>query len=143
MHAIKRNAIISYTAAQMYALVDASEEYPKFLPWCSGAEVIHRDEDEARVSLTASGAGLQKTFTTRNLLQKDKMIEIRLVDGPFKHLEGFWLFENLGAQQCRVSLDLEFEFAGGWLDLAFSPLFYQVANTLVDAFCERAKEVYA
>jgi ribosome-associated toxin RatA of RatAB toxin-antitoxin module len=86
---IKRHAIVMYTPSEMYDLVNHIEDYPNFLPWCSGSEVLSRKEDEIQASITVEGMGIQKKFTTRNLLQKDKMIEVRLLDGPFQHLQGF------------------------------------------------------
>ena len=70
------------------------------------------------------------------------MIEIRLIDGPLKHLEGFWLFEALSETSCRVQVDIEFEFASGILNFALEPMFHQIMSTMIDAFCERAKEIY-
>lgn len=138
---ISRTEVFPYSTSQMFGLVNAIEDYPEFLPWCVNSHVLHRDDDEVKASLVVSGAGLSKSFTTHNRLQKDKMIEIRLIDGPFKHLEGFWRFDHVG-EGCRVALDLEFEFAGGLLNFAFGPVFHQMANSLVDAFGERAKAVY-
>ena len=143
MASIKREQTVPYTPEQMYALVNRIEDYPEFLPWCSASEVFSRDEDEVKASVTVTGGGFHKSFTTVNRLQHNKMIEIRLVDGPFKHLEGFWLFQAVDEAQCKILLDLEFEFAGGILNFAFGPLFYQMASTFVDAFCDRAKKVYA
>ncbi|RMD79260.1 MAG: type II toxin-antitoxin system RatA family toxin, partial [Gammaproteobacteria bacterium] len=71
-----------------------------------------------------------------------KMIEMRLVEGPFRHLQGFWRFEPVGEGGCRVSLDLEFEFASRLMGLALGPVFHQIANTLVEAFSQRAAQVY-
>lgn len=142
MRNIKRNAKVPQSAEQMFALVDRIEEYPDFLPWCSNTEVLSRDEDEVRATIEVSAAGFSKGFTTSNRNQKNKMIEIRLIDGPFHHLEGFWLFEDAPDEGSTVTLDLEFEMAGGMLAFAFDPIFHQVANTLVDAFVERAKDVY-
>jgi ribosome-associated toxin RatA of RatAB toxin-antitoxin module len=88
-----------------------------------------------------AGGGFQKSFTTCNRLQKDKMIEIRLLDGPFRQLEGFWRFDAEG-EHCQITLDLEFEFSSKLLALAFGPVFNQVANSLMDAFCKRAQHVY-
>lgn len=142
MSNISRNIVVSYTTAQMYSLVNAVEDYPRFLPWCVSSHILHRDDDEVKASLVISSAGFSKSFTTHNRLQKDKMIEIRLIDGPFKHLEGFWRFDHLSENTCRVSLDMEFELAGGLLNFAFGPIFHQMANSLVDAFEVRAKEIY-
>ena len=142
MRNIRREAMVPQTASQMYDLVDRVEDYPNFLPWCSKTIGHHRNADEVQATLSISAAGFEKSFTTKNRLQPGKMIEIRLLDGPFKHLEGFWLFEDL-PNGSRVLLDLEFEFAGGLLSFAFDPIFHQVASTLVDAFVSHANTHYA
>jgi len=142
MPEVSRQLTVPYTTEQMYALVNTIEDYPEFLPWCTGSEIISRNEDEVLARVEVSAAGFHKSFTTRNLLQKNKMMEIRLVDGPFKHLEGFWRFDQIENGHCRVSFDLEFEFAGHFLDFAFSAVFQQMASTFIDAFHERAKEKY-
>lgn len=142
MPVIKREAEVPYTPAQMFVLVNDIESYPKFLPWCSNTEVHSRTEDEIRASLTLAWKGMQKSFTTLNRLQQDKMIELRLVDGPFHHLEGFWRFETHNETGCKICLDMEFEFAGKLISMMFGPVFSQIANSLVDAFSKRAHELY-
>jgi ribosome-associated toxin RatA of RatAB toxin-antitoxin module len=126
----------------MYALVDDIASYPQFLPWCSCSEVFSRDEDEVRASIEISKAGFNKSFATRNRVQKNKMIEMRLLEGPFKHLEGFWRFDHLAEDACKVTLDLEFEFSNKVVSMTFGPVFGQIANSLVDAFMKRAVTVY-
>ncbi len=86
---------------------------------------------------------LNKTFTTRNTLIDNKRIELELVDGPFKKLQGHWQFDALKTDNaCKVSLDLEFEFDSAMISIAAKPIFMQIATTLVDAFCKRAVDVY-
>lgn len=142
MPLINRSAIVPYSAEQMYDLVDDIESYPKFLPWCQEATIQSRNEDEVHATLHLAWKGMTKSFTTCNRLQKPKMMEIRLVEGPFKQLEGFWRFSPLGEEGSKVSLDLQFEFANLLLAMAFGKLFEEVTDKLVNAFCERAKEVY-
>lgn len=143
MQAIQKSAIVPYTPKQMFDLVNAVQDYPKFLQWCEESKVISQNEDEVIATLYLSAAGFKKSFTTRNLLRTDKMVEIQLVDGPFKHLEGFWQFESLeDGTQCRVQLDLKFEFLNHLFSMLIGPVFQQIANTLVDAFQRRADEVY-
>lgn len=84
---------------------------------------------------------MNKSFTTRNRLQANKMIEIRLVDGPFSHLEGFWRFDSVG-DGCRISFDLEFEFAGRMMSMLLGPIFEQITDKMVDSFQERARAMY-
>jgi ribosome-associated toxin RatA of RatAB toxin-antitoxin module len=142
MHTLKRNAIVPHTPRQMYELVDNIHDYPRFLPWCSGATIISRNEKEVVATLEIAWKGISKQMTTRNILHSYDHMEIQLVDGPLKHLEGKWDFLPVGDKACKVLLNLEFEFTGGIMDMFFQPVFQHIANTLVDAFCKRAQELY-
>lgn len=141
MTVVKKARVVPYSCRQMYELVNSVEHYPDFLPHCVQSQVHHRDEDEIQATLVIATAGITKTFTTRNRLQANKMIEIRLVDGPFSHLEGFWRFDEDG-EGCRISFDLEFEFAGRLLSMFLGPIFEQVTEKMLDAFCSRAEALY-
>lgn len=142
MPTVNRTALVPHSAEQMYALVDDIEGYPAFLPWCRSAREWSRSEDEVRASIELQRGPVHRTFTTCNRLQKNKMIEMRLVEGPFHHLEGFWRFTELDEGATRVALDLEYEFSSTLLKLAVGPVFSQITNSLVDAFCERAAVLY-
>jgi len=142
MTLINKFALVPYSPAQMFALVDDIEAYPEFLPWCKSARVLSRSEDEVRATIELSRGGVEKSFTTCNRNQKNKMIEMRLVEGPFRRLEGFWRFDPLGEDGCKVSLDLEFEFASRMLGMVIGPVFSQIANSRVDSFQQRAVEAY-
>jgi ribosome-associated toxin RatA of RatAB toxin-antitoxin module len=140
---VKRCEIVPYTPEQMYALVDNVEQYKEFLPGCQESIVHSRTEDEVNATLSISASGLSKSFTTLNRLQKNKMIEIRLVNGPFKQLEGFWRFDPVNeGKHCQITFDLHFEFSGFFLDMMIGPVFSQIANSLVDAFQKRAAVIY-
>ncbi len=142
MTTIHKSALVPYSAEQMYKLVDDVETYPDFLPWCKAAEEISRNQDEVEASLDISHSGVHKSFTTRNRLQPGQSIEMQLVEGPFKHLNGIWRFETLGEAGSKVGLELEFEFSSKLLGMTFGPLFSKIANSLVDAFIQRAQKVY-
>jgi ribosome-associated toxin RatA of RatAB toxin-antitoxin module len=139
---VKKSALVLYSAAEMYALVEDIEAYPRFLPWCRSTQVLSRNEDEVRATIEMVKGGVHKSFTTCNRMQNHKMIDIRLLEGPFKRLEGYWRFEPLRADASKVSLDMEFEFASPLLRVAVEPVFKQIANSLVDAFCARAVDLY-
>lgn len=142
MHTLKKNAIVPYSAQQMFALVNGIEDYPRFLPWCHSSKILSRTENEVIASLEVNWKGIHKSFTTKNLLKYPESIDIDLVNGPFQHLEGIWNFIPLEAQACKVMLDMEFEFTGSVFDRLFQPVFQHIANTFVDAFCKRAVELY-
>jgi len=139
---IKKSALVLYSASEMYALVNDIEAYPQFLPWCRSTQILSRAEDEVRATIEMVKGGVHKSFTTSNRMQKHKMIDIRLLEGPFKRLEGYWRFEPLRADASKVGLDMEFEFSNQLLRMAIEPVFKQIANSLVDAFCKRAVDLY-
>ena len=142
MPSINKSVVVPYSPAQMYTLVNDINAYPEFINWCEKSEILSQDADEIKATLHLSVGGLQKSFTTRNRLQPNKMIEMRLVDGPFHHLEGFWIFETDGDNHCKIRFELEFEFSNKLMGIAAGPVFSQMTLGLVDAFSQRAQEVY-
>ncbi len=142
MPSINKGALVPYSAEQMYALVKDVDSYSDFLPWCGSSELLSVGEDEVRAIIEIAHGSLRKSFTTRNRLQKNKMIEMRLEKGPFKHLEGFWRFDELDESACKVRLDLDFEFSSRLMGIAMGPIFSQIANSLVEAFVKRAEQTY-
>ena len=142
MATISRSALVPYTAESMFDLVDDVDTYEDFLPWCKESEVLWRKDDELKATVWISKGGVEKSFTTLNRTQRGKMIEMRLVEGPFQRLDGYWRFQALGDQGCKISLDLEFEFSNRLVKMAFGKIFNQIASKLVDAFVERAHAIY-
>ncbi|MDQ7073836.1 MAG: type II toxin-antitoxin system RatA family toxin [Gammaproteobacteria bacterium] len=142
MTTINRSALVPFSAAQMYALVNDIEAYPEFLPWCSGSRILQRSESEIEATVELSKGQLKKAFTTRNRLSKDREIEMKLVEGPFKRLHGCWQFDEIESLGCKISMEMEFEFSSRMMSMLVGPIFSQIAGSLVDAFCSRAKQVY-
>ena len=142
MTVVKKSRTVPYSCKQMYDLVNDIEKYVEFVPYFSASSVSYRDDNEIQATLSISAAGMSKSFTTRNRLQANKIIEMRLIDGPFSHLEGFWRFDAV-ENGCCIVFDLEFEFAGKVFSMLLGPIFEQVADKMVDAFCERADIVYS
>lgn len=142
MPAVHRSALVPFSAAKMYDLVNDVEQYPQFLPGCDGARVLEQEEQLMVASLLVSKAGVKQWFTTRNELTKDSAISMNLQDGPFKRLTGGWRFTELADNACKIELELEFEFSNSIAQLAFGKVFSSLANSMVKAFTERAKEVY-
>lgn len=142
MATVNRSALVRHTPKQMFDLVNDFESYPEFLPGCRRSRLIEREPSHLVGEMTLGGAGIEQSFTTRNELYEPERIELSLVKGPFKRLKGRWMFTPVGETSCKVSLELEFEFANRLLGMAFGKLFKQVAGQLVDAFTQRANQVY-
>ena len=148
MKRVQKSVLLSYSAHEMYALVTAVEDYPKFLPWCARAEVLERRPDGMTARLHLAYGGLRHAFTTRNVHVPDASVTIDLVDGPFSLLDGTWRFIALAApgdaaaRACKVEFDLRYAFAGAAIEAVLSPVFDRIANTFVDAFVKRAEQVH-
>jgi ribosome-associated toxin RatA of RatAB toxin-antitoxin module len=138
MREVRRSALVPYSVTQMFALVADVERYPEFLPWLETARVLTRDGEW----VTASLALRQATFTTRNRLVQPEFLEVSLLDGPFRTLEGRWDFRPIGVDGSRVELAVRFEMQSAITSLVVGPTFERVCNQLVDAFGKRAKQVY-
>ena len=143
MRRVVRSAIVPHAAAEMFALVEDIERYPRFLPWCVAAEVKSRSPDATRATLTVGMAGLRQSFTTQNENRAPEAIDLRLVEGPFRSFAAAWRFQALGAQACKVEFSMEYEFASRTLATLLQPLFESIADSMVDAFSRRADEIHA
>ena len=139
---IERSALVMHSAERMFALVCDVQSYPQFLPWCVGSHLISETENELVAGMTIKKGGIEQTFTTRNQKLAPQWMTMELVDGPFTQLNGKFTFKPLNEDACKVVLELDFEVAGKILSLTLSPIFKQAANTMVDAFVQRADAVY-
>ena len=142
MKQVSRSALVSFSAEQMYNLVNDVASYPDFLPGCSGSRILESSTGAMVASVDVSKAGISKTFTTSNELSPGESIVMSLVDGPFKMLKGGWFFTALDDQACKVELKLEFEFSSKMIEMAFGKVFNELTSNMVNAFTQRAKQVY-
>ena len=147
MKHVNKSVLLWYSPHEMYQLVTAIEDYPRFLPWCDRAEIVERHDDGVTARIGLAYAGVRHTFTTRNEHVAGSSVIVKLVDGPFSLLDGTWAFLPLGrgsgpAQACKIEFDLRYAFSSKALETVLSPVFDRVANTFVDSFVARAESVY-
>jgi ribosome-associated toxin RatA of RatAB toxin-antitoxin module len=142
MKKIARTALLPYSAEQVFNIVNDVASYPEFLPWCGGSSVLSETDYEMQASVTIAKAGIKQTFVTKNHLVPGRRIEMDLVDGPFKYLKGEWEFKVLDVDACKIIFEIEFEVSNSLLNAAIGAIFEQIASTMVDSFCERAKQIY-
>lgn len=141
MAAVKKLVLIEHSVERMFELVDRVEDYPQFLPWCGGTELIERTDSKTVARLHISYHGAKAHFATANDKQYPKSMHIHLLEGPFKKLEGSWLFTPLGEAASKVEFQLNYEFSAKLLEKVLGPVFHHIANTFVDSFVKRANQV--
>lgn len=139
---IRRSALVRWSPAQMFALVNDVAAYPKHFSWCTAATVISQDDNVLVARLDLRFAGLRHSFTTRNTMDPPHHLQVSLVEGPFHSLEGRWDFIALGDAGCKVALALDFDYAGRFGGSALKLGFQSLANRMVDDFCRQAATVY-
>jgi ribosome-associated toxin RatA of RatAB toxin-antitoxin module len=142
MPLVERSALVTYTPAQMFTLVNDVGSYPEFLPWCVGAHAQDVSKLERLATVKVARGLLQAEFTTRNSLQPDVQILMQLVHGPFRDLKGLWRFDGIGERGCKVQFKVEFEFKNRLTATAFNAIFETLCANIVDAFAQRAQKVY-
>ncbi len=143
MTTINKTAILPHSCAEVYGVVTDIKSYSEFLPWCSSVDV-HVDEPEvAEATLHIAKGKLNIAFTTHNEMIVNKQVKLRLLKGPFKRMSGLWTFTQLNEDACKITLKMEFEFSSKILAMALGMVFNQIANSMLEAFCKRTKELYA
>jgi ribosome-associated toxin RatA of RatAB toxin-antitoxin module len=138
MKRIARSAIVECGVEVFYALAEDIEAYPSFLPWCVAAEVRERSPERTVATLTLGAKGIRQAFTTENRNQPGRSIDMRLLEGPFRHFSAQWRFSPLSPEAAKVEFVLEYEFSNRVVAALLDPVFSRIADTTVDAFARRA-----
>lgn len=142
MAEVKKLVLIEFTPTQMFELVDRVEDYPVFLPWCGGADLLARTDELTAARLHINYHGIKANFATVNEKHAPNLMHIRLKEGPFRHLDGMWRFTALGDAACKIEFVLRYEFSSKLLEKALGAVFGHIANTFVEAFVKRAEILY-
>jgi ribosome-associated toxin RatA of RatAB toxin-antitoxin module len=139
---VRRTALVIHSAERMFDLIEAAEHYPVFLPWCASAQILQRDEQVVAARIEVAYLGARFGFTTRNPKRRPEWMAIGLEEGPFKRFDGSWQLRDLPPLGCRIEFVLRYDFASTTMGRLASPVFHRIADTLVDAFIQRADRLY-
>jgi len=142
MAVVEKSVLIERTATQMFELVDRVEDYPKFLPWCGGTELLVRTDTKTAARLHINYHGLRADFATENTKEVPRWMTIELREGPFRRMDGGWRFTPLGESACKIEFRLHYEFSSTLLEKVLGPVFHHIANTFVDSFVKRAQQIH-
>jgi ribosome-associated toxin RatA of RatAB toxin-antitoxin module len=142
MASVDKTVLVAHSVEQMFNLVDRVEDYPKFLPWCGGASIAELDGTRVHATVHIDYHHIKQSFTTENNRTPPYQIDIALLDGPFRRLDGCWRFIRLSDSACKIEFRLHYEFSSKLLEKLVGPVFHYIANSFVDAFIYRAEKVY-
>ena len=142
MPSVNRSALVRHPAGRMFELVNDVDSYADFLPWCGGSKRVRQPDGSDLASVTIDFKGIRNTFTTHNRHEEQRITHMKLVNGPFSKLQGRWEFVPLDEHSSKVVLALEFDFKNFLVRKALGSIFGGIADSMVDAFCKRADELF-
>jgi ribosome-associated toxin RatA of RatAB toxin-antitoxin module len=142
MAEISKITVVPYTVSEMYALVNDIESYPAFLPWCTAAKILSQQDESLTATISLALGKIKQSFTTENTMRDGSRIDMRLIEGPFKHLSGCWKFNSEDKQSCHIYLHMNYEFKSKIIKYTLGKAFYIVVDTLVESFVQRAQQIY-
>ncbi len=136
---LKRSVLVPYTAEGMFDLIEQAEHYPEFLPWCVAATILERSDDWVAARIEFSYLKVRFGFQTRNPKHRPEWLQVRLVEGPFRHFQADWRLRPLGHLGCKVEFDLAYEVSDSVLDRVAAKAVDLVSRSMMDAFIRRAE----
>lgn len=139
---VSRSALLPYSIQQMYDVIADVRSYPAFLNWCNGMEIVSEADQEVVAKLLISYGKLKFSFTTRNVMLSNQSVSMSLIEGPFSTLAGQWTLQGLNESACKVSLDMDFNFDNVITQKLFGRVFQSVIAAQLDAFEQRAEQLY-
>lgn len=133
--------VLPYSPEQLFDLVADVGRYPEFLPWCVGAKVVSRTEDELHADLTIGFGPFRESFRSRVTLDRPHQVKVMYERGPFRHMNNTWTFSP-DPKGCRVDFWVDFEFRSRFLQAAIGAVFNEAVKRMINAFLKRARDVY-
>ena len=138
-HAEKR--YLAHSREELFSLVADIESYPEFLPWCVAARIRERDGDIVVADLVIGFRMFRERFTSRVTLSEPDGIGVEYTHGPLRYLNNHWKFVPDG-EGCVVDFFVDFEFRSKVLQKLIGVVFNEALSRMVNAFEERADELY-
>jgi len=138
--------ILGYSMTQMYDVVENVEEYKNFVPWCVASNFIQRSETHARADLEVGFPPVSEKYTSVLTLARPNLVKSECMDGTlFNYLTCVWKFSKGPSNipnSCTLNFYISFEFKSALHSHLSTMFFEQVVVKMLNAFENRAKELY-
>ena len=138
MNVVNQSEDINVDVSLIFKLINNVDKYSDFLPWCSSSVILSDSGSEMTAEIQITGKPIMWKFKTKNSYTVNEIIKIKLVDGPFKNLDGYWKFNKIDKYNTNVSLFLEYEFDSKIIELSLKPIFSSIMSSILDSFISEA-----
>ena len=131
---------------ELIDLVLDIEKYPTFVPYCIDAKVHKKNDTGNFINIIADltiGKGLFKDTYKSDVKfdKKNNFIYVTNIDGPLKHLNNKWTFEN-HKEGTEIYFDVDFEIKNKFLNILMTTSFQYGLDKIADAFQDRANKLF-
>ena len=134
---------------EKYKLIDLVldiEKYPTFVPYCIDAKIykIKNTKDFINIiaDLTIGKGPFKDTYKSDvKFNKKNNSIYVTNIDGPLKHLDNKWTFEE-HKEGTEIYFDVDFEIKNKFLNLLMTTSFQYGLDKIADAFQKRANRLF-
>ena len=138
MNVVNKSEDINVDVSLIFKLINNVDRYSNFLPWCSNSIILNDSGSEMTAEIEITGKPIKWKFRTKNTYIVDEVINIKLIDGPFKNLDGYWKFHRIDKHNTKVSLFLEYDFDSKIIELSLKPIFSSIMSSILDSFISEA-----
>ena len=138
--------LIECNKNQLIDLVLDIEKYPEFVPFCLDAHVYEKSKEGDLIliiaDLTIGKGPFKDTYKSDVKFNKNEnSIYVTNLDGPLKHLENKWNFEQKN-KITEVSFEVDFELKNNFLNIVMTKSFQFGLDKIADAFQKRADYLF-
>ena len=139
--------LIECKKEQLVDLVLDIEKYPIFVPFCLDSKVHERKDKGEFLLIVADltiGKGLFKDTYKSDVKfnKKEDSIYVTNLDGPLKHLENKWHFNDKN-NRTEVFFEVDFELKNEFLNIIMTKSFQIGLDKIADAFQKRAEDLFS
>ena len=131
---------------QLIDLVLDIEKYPTFVPYCIDAKIYEKKNTDNFIyiiaDLTIGKGPFKDTYKSDvRFNKKNNSIYVTNVDGPLKHLDNKWTFED-HKSGTEIYFDVDFEIKNKFLNILMTASFQYGLEKIADAFQKRANQLF-
>lgn len=130
---IKKEAIVLKDVDTVYNIVNRVDLYKNFIPYCIDSKILSENSTQMQARLDFDIKGVKTSFSTKNQIKKNEFIKMKLIEGPFKYLDGEWIFKQVD-NKTIIYLSLNYEAKSKIIEFAISKSLEKIMNILVKSF---------
>ncbi len=130
---IKKEAIVLKDVDTVYNIVNRVDLYKNFIPYCIDSKILSENSTQMQARLDFDIKGVKTSFSTENQIKKNEFIKMKLIEGPFKYLDGEWIFKQVD-NKTIIYLSLNYEAKSKIIEFAISKSLEKIMNILVKSF---------